>query len=613
MLELKNNTQIKNLIDLLSKEYEVYENTVLNGTAVDYLFLNKHKGVIILNITRELNLSVNDSLSVCLDNLYLPENNKLYLSAFVLTVPNDCFCLYKISDKKYLNLNSYQDYSESIYEKIQKNLNPLPPKEIEQEEAIKLYNNIHMYFYLKDGNDDFFVNLSKDQFSLVTDDLRRIRFTGAAGAGKTLIVAMKAARNLALGKTVLITSFNITMIPYIRSLTYKALYHPEKLGVTKVERDVLSNLVTIHIHGLLSMLKRFFKETKDRSTTYEILPEILLKLFWEKPPKEELKKDLIIIDEGQDFQAEWLQLLSLFLKENGSLVITADANQDIYDKSCNLTGDLFKGLGFKGPWRKLKGTYRLPSSVADLSCIFAENFLLGDNSKLEFGILPTTKESNNSLLFGCNVTWYQCNYPKTSSKDSLAAHEKILLTKCKEEVIKLCSQNQLKLDDICVLCNCKAFGRELVKKLNQDNIPTESIFNRDDSINRNKKIGMGTNRGYLKCSTIHSFKGWESHSVILINVYPRDDDEKHSNASDGFLKTKRKVFRQKDHSVFYVGLTRVSENNYGKSNLIIINEISEYQSFADAVCKANNLGEYKEVTLKENVEAKIIFHDPSNS
>ena len=79
MLELKNNTQIKNLIDLLSKEYEVYENTVLNGTAVDYLFLNKHKGVIILNITRELNLSVKDSLSVCLDNLYLPENNKLYL------------------------------------------------------------------------------------------------------------------------------------------------------------------------------------------------------------------------------------------------------------------------------------------------------------------------------------------------------------------------------------------------------------------------------------------------------------------------------------------------------------------------------------------------------
>ena len=131
MLELKNNTQIKNLIDLLSKEYEVYENTVLNGTAVDYLFLNKHKGVIILNITQELNLSVNDSLSVCLDNLYLPENNKLYLSAFVLTVQNDCFCLlYKISDKKYLNLNFYLDYSESIYEKIQKNLNPLPPKEI---------------------------------------------------------------------------------------------------------------------------------------------------------------------------------------------------------------------------------------------------------------------------------------------------------------------------------------------------------------------------------------------------------------------------------------------------------------------------------------------------
>ncbi|WP_202109187.1 AAA family ATPase [Succinivibrio dextrinosolvens] len=611
MLELKNNDQIKELIDRLSKNYEVYENTVLNGTAVDYLFLNKHKGVILLNLTTQ-QPSINDRLSVCLDNLYLSENNKLYLSAFGLVFQNNEFWLYKNSDKNYLCLNSGLDNSDSLYEEITKNLNPLPPKEIAEEEAEKLYNNIHTYFSLRESNEDFFVNLSKDQQSLVTDDLRRIRFTGAAGSGKTLVVAMKAARNLALGKKVLITSFNITMIPYIRALTNKALSHPEKIGVNKVDKYVLSNLVTIHIHGLLSILKRSFCETADLDTLDEELPELLLKLFRKAPPKEELKKDLIIIDEGQDFQAEWFQLLSLFVKKNGSLVITADAKQDIYDKSCNLTGELFKGLGFKGPWRKLKATYRLPSSVADLSCKYAENFLLGDNSKLEFGILPSLKESNNSLLFGCNVSWYQCNYPDTISKDSLSAHEKILMTKCREEVIKLCTQNQLNLDDICVLCNCKSFGRELVKKLNEDNIPTASIFSKDYSINRKEKLGMGSNRGYLKCSTIHSFKGWESYSVILINVYPREDyDKANASGKKDFLRTQSKVFRQKDHSVFYVGLTRVNENMYGKSNLVIINEVSDYQSFADEVCKKNNLGEYKEVTLKDNVKAKIIFHQPT--
>ena len=603
--------EIKKVIELLSQDYEIYENTTLNGTVVDYLFLNKSKGAIFLNITTDkFDQRSNKRLDVCLDNLYLPEKYKRFLCALILEIQNNEYCLYKKIYQNYFDC--YSNNSNNLALTLKYNLDlPIATNSQDEQriEAQNLYNCIKSYISVTDNNEDFFINLSKEQMAVVTDDLKRIRVTGAAGSGKTLVVALKAARHLALGQSVLITSFNITMMNYIRALINRALSHSEKIGISKVEKNALSNLVTIHYHGLLSKFKK--EKSIDISILDDEFTKKLIQIFDENPLSEEQKKDLIIIDEGQDFKADWLKLLSGFLRKNGTLVLAADAKQDIYDKSCYLTGDLFKGLGFRGPWRKLKTTYRLPSAVAELSRKFAENFLLGDNAKLEFGILPSINGRDNSLLFGCNVKWYQCNYPDTMSKDSLLAHEKILLTKCKEEVLKLCSQDNLHLDDICVLCNCKSFGRELVQKLNNDNIPTESIFAKDYSANRIEKLAMGSKPGYLKCSTIHSFKGWESYSVILINVYPRKDYEKENLLSNkGFLRTETKNFRQVDHSLFYVGLTRVNENMYGKSNLIIINEVSDYQNFAKTICNADKLGDYKEVTLKENVQAKVIFHAP---
>ena len=44
---------------------------------------------------------------------------------------------------------------------------------------------------------------------------RRIR--GAAGSGKTMVLAHKAAKLMTEGKSVLVLTFNITLVNYIRS------------------------------------------------------------------------------------------------------------------------------------------------------------------------------------------------------------------------------------------------------------------------------------------------------------------------------------------------------------------------------------------------------------
>ena len=44
------------------------------------------------------------------------------------------------------------------------------------------------------------------------------------------------------------------------------------------------------------------------------------------------KFESLIVDEGQDFDAEWLEILRLFLKNNANILWLEDADQNIYSK-----------------------------------------------------------------------------------------------------------------------------------------------------------------------------------------------------------------------------------------------------------------------------------------
>lgn len=109
---------------------------------------------------------------------------------------------------------------------------------------------------------------------------------------------------------------------------------------------------------------------------------------------------------------------------------------------------------------------------------------------------------------------------------------------------------------------------------------------------------MGTHRDYLKCSTVHSFKGWEANTIIFVNAYGRKD-----NSED--IKT----IRASDHNRFYVALTRLSENING-SKLIIINEFKEYEQFLKDEFNSNDFGKFYDLSLCEHTKkAKVILYE----
>ena len=149
------------------------------------------------------------------------------------------------------------------------------------------------------------------------------------------------------------------------------------------------------------------------------------------------------------------------------------------------------------------------------------------------------------------------------------------------EIVKLFQsirrQKQLNPNDMCFLGlsvkNVRLIDeklRKLCRLRTRTTFETEEVFQALksnpyrkillDEIRRNKKFNFWMESGTVKLSTVHSFKGWELQTGILII------DEDDMNDEDRKEKTDRPVMGKKTtDELIYTALTRVREN------LIVIN------------------------------------------
>lgn len=182
--------------------------------------------------------------------------------------------------------------------------------------------------------------LTEEQNRIIeeTEEDKRKLFLGAAGTGKTFIAMEKARRSAALGKRVLLTCYNKNLVGWLQ------------------ENVTDSNVTTNHFHGLLSdvlMTEGLLKpeEIREDSEFYnELLPNKGFDYYDSIP--DDQKFDVVIIDEGQDFQEHWLICLEIMVKQDGELYIFADPNQNLFQ------GGL-QGLRNRYDISKQKLTYNL--------------------------------------------------------------------------------------------------------------------------------------------------------------------------------------------------------------------------------------------------------------
>lgn len=426
-----------------------------------------------------------------------------------------------------------------------------------------------------------------------------INFTGPAGSGKTVFLIYKALFAIEKeNKEVLILYFNISMKNYldqlISSISKKSYFY-------NINLMLINNYFTFHrfifslVEGFYNQIhwKEYFKELVNKKVidinkaiknanytmeedetlnevfnNIELDPDskvdIIIAYIKDNPYIIEKKKfKTILIDEVQDLKSSWIEFIKEYILDgSGSLSTFGDYNQDIYKK--DNTKKQLNGVVFT------KNTVRRYQNKNILDLLKLYNTFYFNNSKEIISddfISSTSPVAIATLDYDNETLQHICVYQLIE--------------------VLLYVKNKLNYNDITVLCSQIDILRSLEYELGDDfkvltTFETQeeykqiesSIFNTKElekakpiekwkderfkeeleKIRNVYKNNFKVNYGSIKLSTIHSFKGLDSHAVILV-ILPG-------------------VF---DKELIYVGLTRAREYLY----------IISYNSSFNAFIKSN--------------------------
>jgi hypothetical protein len=378
---------------------------------------------------------------------------------------------------------------------------------------------------------------------------RRIR--GPAGSGKSLILAARAASLAASGKDVLVVTFNITLIHYLRDLCARwpdgrpnqitwMNFHQwckrivEEIGLGTEYRDLWRH--------------HYEDEGDDEYDTNSLLgtdiPQLIRNGLRSFNLDDIDRYDAVIVDEGQDFQPLWWETLREIHRPDGEMILAADMTQDVYGTGSKWTDDAMVGAGFRGPWSELRASYRLPQSILVLAAKFA-NAVLPE----EYRSPPQPPPDQSELdLSPCDLKWVQ------TVRDNAAEA-------CVNELFDLIRKdehNNRAIPDLTLLTDNIDDGIKIAAFLGQRGVKTVHTFadveagaqNRPRE-DRRKKLGFWKGDARVKLTTLHSFKGWEGRLIVLNITHAKTP---------------------KDFALIYTGLTRLKKHPLGSCMTVVCSE-----------------------------------------
>jgi len=397
------------------------------------------------------------------------------------------------------------------------------------------------------------------------------KIKGIAGSGKTLCLAKRAVNaHLRHQSKVLILTFNISLRNYIHD------------KISEVREDFKWQYFhIIHYHEFFKNQANNFNLELNQSSWSN--PD-----FFQDHAGQIEKYETILIDEIQDYRKEWVSIiLKYFLEsESGEYVAFGDEKQNIYQREYSKE-EKKPYTGIPGAWNLLKRSYRINTDIALLAKNFQIEYFTSkydlDDMLISRDIFDTSKILYYPLT-SIDPDYIVSLYRKIAEIDSIHEND-ICIQSAKVEILREldfkirnkynCKVNTMfesneeynMLKSSCEITdeeitkipkiyisgpNASIVDRELIKKYEKFK---ESI----ETIRRNKKFNYYDNRGFLKMSTIHSFKGWEIHTLLLII-----EDEKNKNGDKDFVT----------EELIYTAITRC------RQNLIIINiNNPQYHSF----------------------------------
>lgn len=569
------------LLDFLAKQlnsdFEIYFQPFINGDMPDIVLLKRNGGAVIIEV-KDWNLDnyyIDENTVWCLkkndfrlksplsqvrsykDNLFnmhidnlLPKSlkNKYYKAIVNTVVYFHCeyehrvnsFILDDFEDSKYKGYQTFVKYiqcwgKDSL---TQKKLNDFlilarldKPSRLFDDD---LYNSFKRYLQpplhmLEEGKS---ITYTKEQQELIRSEQRpRRKIKGLAGSGKTFVLAKRAVNAyLRTESTVLILTYNLSLKNYIH----------DRISDVR-EEFPWKNFYIINYHQFIKTeANNYGLEIKSLSPFSDIS-------FFE-PVKDEIRKyKVILIDEIQDYTNEWLEIITkYFLDTDGEYVVFGDEKQNIYNRPLDENREP-RTIGIPGKWNKsLNESKRFADEIGRLALEYQNELMSKKYSIEELQII-----SNPTFAFEQKILKYHNFGIETTAKDIF------------DKYVNLIKTNNIHPSNICLLSAKVDYLREIDflirRQLKENTITTfetkefwdklkeevsgESQFHKKiDEIRRNKKNHFWMKTGTTKLSSIHSYKGWESHTVFLI-IEPEEDENQFESVE-----------------LIYAGLTRAQLN-----------------------------------------------------
>jgi len=549
------------LIDFLAKnlnsDFEIYFQPFINGDMPDIVLLKRNGGAVIIEVKDWSldNYSIDENTDWCLikndcklksplsqvksykDNLFnmhidnlLPKSiqNKYYQAIVNTVVYFHCeyehkvnsFILDDFQNERYKGYQTFVKYitcwgKDSL---TQKKLNDyLSLTRLNQQSRLfddNLYNSFKRYLQpplhmLEEGKN---ITYTKEQVELIRSEQRpRRKIKGLAGSGKTFVLAKRAVNAyIRTESTILILTFNLSLKNYIH----------DRISDVREEFPWKNFYITNYHQFIKAEANNYGLEIKSLSPFSDTS-------FFE-PVKGDIKRyKVILIDEIQDYTTGWLEIITkYFLEEDGEFVVFGDEKQNIYNRPLDENSEP-RTVGIPGKWnRSLNVSKRFADEIGRLALAYQNDLLSKKYSIEELQVI-----SNPTFDFDEKVLKY-FNFGIETTAIELY-----------EKYVDIVKKHNIHPSNICFLSAKVDYLREidyLIRsglkektittfetkefwdKLKEDTHSESDFHKQIDNIRRNKKNHFWMKTGTTKLSSIHSYKGWESHTIILL-IEPEED------------------------------------------------------------------------------------------
>lgn len=193
---------------------------------------------------------------------------------------------------------------------------------------------------------------------------------GVAGSGKTMILGFRAIQLAEeLNKPILVLCFNVSLASRLRHYV--------------IEKKVEHKVQVYHFHDWCGQqIKTYHCDVLKGDAPYWERQVSAVIHGVEKKQIPRAQYGAVLIDEGHDFESEWLKLVTQMVDpKTDSILLLYDDAQSIYKKHAGLDFSLSSvGIKARGRTTILKLNYRNTREILDFAYQFAKEFISEETS-----------------------------------------------------------------------------------------------------------------------------------------------------------------------------------------------------------------------------------------